>query len=241
MPRSVIVALASAFVLSACGDSADEDEVASAPPATTAVVKPPPLGPTLDVLRSADGVAYCDLLTVRYLHDTYGRSGPAGLRYCKADAKRDAAEESELTVDVEVVSRSKEKAAVELAISGYGRLYYALVSDGEQWLVDDIGDTKKNFDFPYRRQPAVTDGISSEDLEEFLHDVAPQAPRIDCQEVEHQNLGEWECAVTVVKPGKRSAKGSALVTVAPDGSVTAGGFGSALSADGCCLEVASSP
>jgi hypothetical protein len=234
----VLIALACALFLGACADDSDEDEPTTPTPAST-TAEAPPLAPALDVLRSGDGAAYCDLLTVRFLHDNYGRPGPAALRYCKADAKRDAAEEGRPTVNVEVVSRGKEKATVALTYPGSGRLYYALVSDGERWLVDDIGDSEKDRFFPYRREPTVTDGISSEDLEAFLRELAPQATRMDCQEVEHQNLGEWECAVTVVPRNRPPRKGSALVTVAPDGSVSAGGFGSPLSVGGCCMDLRS--
>jgi hypothetical protein len=237
MPRLALIALGAGLALTACGDSKDTGESPpgqSAQPTTTAA-KSPPLGPTLRELGSGSPDVFCDRLTVRFLVENYMKPTPLALRTCKREAGRDI-EVARDELELDVITRQQGRAIIALSVSGFPGSYMALVSGGSRWLIDGIAPTEKLLPVP--RRPALTDGVSADQLESFIFEQHASAVRVACSEVEHQDLGEWTCDLTHVFRRRGPNKGFAVVTVAPNGAVSSEGFGAGSRIVGCCIELA---
>jgi hypothetical protein len=237
MPRLALIALGALFALTGCGDSKDPGESPAGQPAlpSTTEAKAPPLGPTLRELGSGSPIVFCDRLTVRFLVENYMKPAPLALRTCRREARRDI-EVARDELELDVVNRQKGRAIITLSVSGSPGSYMALISDGSRWLIDGIAPTEELLPGP--RRPALTDGISADQLESFILVQHESAVRVVCSEVENQDLGEWTCDMTHVFRRRGPNKGFVVVTVAPNGAVSAAGFGAGSRIAGCCIELA---
>jgi hypothetical protein len=235
----LVVLVALAVALPGC--NGDDDEPATSAETTTPASSEPELGlkATLAILEK--GGESCDLMTARYIYESYGESGKRGLKRCRYYESRDEdPNEPRPDVDARVVKRSSDSALVQFSAAGLGSLYFGLVFDGHRWLIDQIGESPdpNSFDSAVAKwPPVVKSGISGDELEEFLSEAIPGARELDCSEIPNENLGVWECALVVDSPDGRVKRGTALVSVAPNGRVSAIEGSPAGHFEACCLEV----
>jgi hypothetical protein len=232
-----LIALGGSFGVAACGNSEDAGEASGkhTPLPTTNPAKSPPLAPTLRKLGTGSPDVFCDRLTVRFLIENYMKPAPLALKTCNQEASRNI-EVAPKDIELDVIKRQPGRAII--ALSAFGNLisYMALISDGRRWLIDGIASSTK--ELPRPRRPVLAGGVSADQLESFILEQHESAVRVVCSEVKHQDLGEWTCDMTHVFRNRGPSKGSAVVTVAPSGTVFAQGFGAGSSIDACCIELA---